>query len=244
MLARGARDPLRLSWDRVECLMHRALTSILVLLLLVLAPSAHADVAGRASVIDGDTIEIHGQRIRLHGIDTPESAQLCVGPDGTNWRCGQRAALALAGRIGTSPVTCRRTDTDQYGRIVAVCLEGAEDLNAWMVAEGWAVAYRRYSDDYVAVEEQAKATGRNIWSSRFVMPWDWRRGQRVVQREARDERQAGCDIKGNISSKGERIYHVPGGRFHERTRIDASKGERWFCSEAEAQAAGWRQSRQ
>lgn len=204
---------------------------------------AQATITGRASVIDGDTLEIHGQRIRLHGIDAPESAQPCVRADGTRWRCGQQASLALADRIGQAPVTCRRTDTDHYGRMIAVCLKGTEDLNAWLVAEGWAVAYRRYSNDYVELEEQTRAAGRNIWSSQFVMPWDWRGGQRIGEREATEERQHGCGIKGNISSRGERIYHVPGGQYYDRTRISSSKGERWFCSEEEARAAGWRKAK-
>lgn len=202
-------------------------------------------VAGVASVIDADTLEIHGQRIRLHGIDAPESKQACLDDAGKEWRCGQKAALSLSDRIGRSPVSCEGRDTDRYGRIVAVCFKGTDDINAWLVAQGWAVAYRQYSTDYVAQEAEAKAAGRGVWEGRFVMPWDWRRGQRVVQQQAPASTQDGdCRIKGNIGSKGDRIYHVPGGRFYDRTQIDESKGERWFCSEDEAKAAKWRRSGQ
>lgn len=139
-----------------------------------------SDLTGVASVIDGDTLEIHGIRIRLHGIDAPESSQLCLDADNQAWRCGQRAALALSDHIGRAPISCRKTDTDRYGRTIAVCSRGTRDLNAWMVQQGWAVAYRRYSHDYIPHEEAARAAGTGIWSSRFVMPWDWRRGQRIV----------------------------------------------------------------
>lgn len=198
---------------------------------------------GVASVIDGDTLEIHGMRIRLHGIDAPESAQLCERPSGKTWRCGQQASLALSDRIGSSSVTCRRTDTDRYGRMVAVCTEEGGDINAWMVAEGWAVAYTSYSRDYAGLEVTAKAASSNIWSGAFVMPWDWRRGQRVVEtRPPRDARRTGCDIKGNVNRRGDRIYHLPAEHSYARTRIDEGKGERWFCSEEEARQAGWRRS--
>lgn len=146
----------------------------LLLALPVTAAVAAEQVTGVASVIDGDTIEIHGTHIRLHGVDAPESAQLCFRPDRTQWRCGQQAALVLADRIGEAPVVCRRTDTDQYGRTIAVCFRGTENLNAWMVAEGWAVAYRQYSMDYVADEERAKRAKLGIWSGSFEVPWDWR----------------------------------------------------------------------
>lgn len=220
--------------------MVRALAVGLALLIATLAPVAQAEVAGRASVVDGDTIEIHGERIRLFGIDAPESAQLCLA--GTErWRCGQQAAFALDGKIAGRPVACTEKDRDRYGRIVAVCRAGDEDLGAWLVAEGWALAYRRYSTDYVAEEEAARAARKGVWRGTFVPPWDWRRGQRL---EAAADEPGGCRIKGNISAEGERIYHVPGGRFYDRTRIDPAKGERWFCTEAEAQAAGWRRSRQ
>ncbi|WP_439580407.1 thermonuclease family protein [Elioraea sp.] len=139
-------------------------------------------IQGVASVVDGDTIEIHGTRIRLHGIDAPESAQRCLDASDRPWPCGRRAAFALADRIGRSTISCRRTDTDRYGRVIAVCSLGREDLNAWMVGSGWAVAFRRYSTDYVAQEERARARRVGIWASRFVMPWDWRRGARIVER--------------------------------------------------------------
>ena len=220
--------------------MARALTTIFVLLLAALASVAHADVTGRASVIDGDTIEIHGQRIRLFGIDAPESAQLCLA-ENKRWRCGQQAALALDDKIAGRPVACTEKDRDRYGRIVAVCRLAGEDLNAWLVTEGWALAYRRYSKDYVDEEETASAARKGIWRGTFVPPWNWRRGQRL---DATGSESTECRIKGNISSKGKRIYHLPSGRFYDRTRIDPSRGERWFCSEAEARAAGWRRSRQ
>lgn len=133
-----------------------------------------AQLIGVASVIDGDTIEIHGQRIRLHGIDAPESSQICT-RDGRPWKCGQEAANKLAEKIGKQTVTCASKDKDKYGRIVAVCSASATDLNGWLVSEGAAVAYRKYSQDYIGQETTAKGSRKGIWDSEFEMPWDWRR---------------------------------------------------------------------
>ena len=214
---------------------------------LALSSAVHAEVSGRASVIDGDTIEVGGDRIRLHGIDAPESAQTCLAA-GERWRCGRRATRALRDRIANGTVACEERGQGRYGRTVAVCRLGGSDLNAWMVLEGWALAYRRYSTEYVAEEASAKAARRGVWRGDFVAPWDWRAGKRLrrVRRAARSDASqdtAECSIKGNISGKGARIYHVPGGRYYERTRISPSRGERWFCTEAEARTAGWRRSR-
>ena len=126
---------------------------------------------------------------------------------------------------------------------MAVCFKGQEDLNGWLVSEGLAVAYLRYSHDYVSHETQAKSMSAGLWAGEFVMPWDWRRGKRLASEQA-PVSPSGCLVKGNISSKGSRIYHVPGGRWYDRTQIDEAKGERLFCSEDEAIAAGWRRSSQ
>ena len=148
-----------------------------LILFLATVPATAAELAGQASVIDGDTIEIHGQRIRLYGIDAPESAQPCY-RDGTAWPCGRRAAFALADHIGTHTVTCTPKDRDRYGRIVAVCFAGGEDANAWMVRHGWALAYRHYSHDYVADEDAARQAGAGIWAGAFTPPWEWRHAKR------------------------------------------------------------------
>ena len=140
------------------------------------AGAARADVAGAARVIDGDTIEVAGQRVRLYGIDAPETRQNC----GKRWRCGARASKALAARIGQRRVACKAKGRDRYKRLVAVCRAGGRDLGAWMVSQGWALAARNYSTAYVRQEEAAALGARGIWRglAEFEAPWDWRRRQR------------------------------------------------------------------
>ena len=105
---------------------------IALALVMFLPMPAWADITGKARVIDGDTIEVAGQRIRLHSIDAPETRQLCY-LDGKRWQCGKDAGNILSDWIDHRPVTCQERDRDRYGRIVAVCYVGDEDLNAWMV---------------------------------------------------------------------------------------------------------------
>ena len=119
------------------------------LAVLVSIPAAAEELASRASVIDGDTIEIHGQRIRLWGIDAPESDQLCRGDDSEFYRCGQKAALGLAAMLNAvpRPVVCSSAGLDQYGRTVAVCRLGSDgpDIAHWLVSNGHALDRPQYS---------------------------------------------------------------------------------------------------
>ena len=158
--------------------MPRAIIFAIAMSLLTSA-TAYADPSGPASVIDGDTIDISGQRIRLHGIDTPESKQTCQ-REGVTWLCGAEATKILRELIGSSDASCTERDKDRYGRIVAVCHANGKDLNAAMVLSGMALAYRKYSDDYTGQEASAKAARRGLWAGQFVPPWDWRQGKRLT----------------------------------------------------------------
>ena len=223
----------------------------LALILVSGSVSAAEPITGRASVTDGDTVVIRNVRIRLHGIDVPESAQVCEDANSQEYRCGQAAAIALSDHIGEANISCEPRDTDRYGRTVAVCRKGTEDLNAWMVTQGHAMAFQRYSKEHVRQENEARTHKRGIWVGTFEDPSDWRRRKRGGQGETRPGAEMPratheamtCTIKGNISRSGDRIYHLPESRDYARVMIDEKAGERMFCSEAEAQAAGWRAPR-
>lgn len=152
---------------------------LLFLAALITSPAmAGSEIVGVASVTDGDTIKIHGTRIRLEGIDAPETRQTCE-TNGTTWRCGQRSALALADEIGRGTVRCEHLGTDRYQRVLGRCWKGSTNLNQWMVRNGWAVAYRRYSESYIADEDAARKSKVGMWAGSFDMPWDWRRADRA-----------------------------------------------------------------
>jgi endonuclease YncB( thermonuclease family) len=139
------------------------------------SPVLSQSLTGVASVIDGDTLEIRGTRLRLHGIDAPESRQLCQRSTGEQWRCGQRAALALDEFIRSRQVSCVANTIDRYNRLVAVCRVGGIDINRWMVRQGWAMAYLQYSNDYATDQLVAMRSKKNIWSGFIQEPWEWRK---------------------------------------------------------------------
>jgi endonuclease YncB( thermonuclease family) len=214
------------------------LRSLLVLALLAL-PMASLALEGPVRVIDGDTIDLGPDRIRLFGIDAPERGQSCR-RGGVDWDCGAWSAQVLADLVRGGKVTCSRQDVDRNGRIVAICHAGGRDIAADMVAAGAAVAYRRYSQRYVAGEIQARAEAVGVWSGQMTRPEDHRHARNAARTAA--PAPSGCRIKGNISASG-RIYHRPGQRDYDATRISPAKGEAWFCTEAEARAAGFRPAR-
>lgn len=202
------------------------------------APGATARrVSGPARVVDGDTIHVASHRIRLEGIDAPEKAQACPAGGGRTWSCGEAAASHLADLIAGRDVTCRVLETDGYGRLIALCRAGATELNRDMVESGYAWAFVKYSRRFVAEEARAKAAREGVWRVAGAQPaWEFRARRWAA---AETGTPSGCAIKGNITRNG-RIYHMPWSGWYHRTRIDPARGERWFCSEAEARDAGWR----
>ncbi|ANW00814.1 thermonuclease family protein [Bradyrhizobium icense] len=148
----------------------------LVLMLLLLSGIARADdMAGQASVIDGDTLEIHGTRIRLWGVDAPESSQLCRGEDSSQYRCGAKTATELDAFIARRPVNCSHVNLDPYGRVVATCSVGGTDLGEWLVRKGLALDWPQYSKrQYDGAQRAAEHAGRGLWKGSYVEPWLYR----------------------------------------------------------------------
>lgn len=218
------------------------------------ASSAQSVFSGIGQAQDGDSLVVGNREVRLFGIDAPEWDQTCK-RDGREWACGQAAAAELANLVTGKTVNCVQMDIDQYGRAVAECAVGSVNLNRTMVALGYAVAYRRYSNAYVSAEQAAKADQRGIWAGTFELPGLFRREERSGQRNrpqhvshrkhprsvpastATATASTDCVIKGNRGSHGW-IYHLPGMPYY-----NATHAEEWFCTEAQAQAAGYRRAR-
>ena len=148
----------------------------IALLLLSVTPgiSLAQDISGKARVVDGDTIWIGKTKIRLHGIDAPEMKQTCRTSKGKKQFCGQLAKQALQRLVKGQDVTCKGNKRDRYKRLIAVCYVGPFNLNEQMVTDGWAMAYRKYSKDYVRAEMLAKSQREGVWGGEFEMPWEWR----------------------------------------------------------------------
>ena len=222
--------------------------SLILVAVLIAAPVHAQTLSGPAEIIDGDSLSVSGISVRLFGIDAPEGKQTC-NRSGTAWRCGEEAATQLRNLIGGNPIECRGRDIDTYGRTLAVCSVAGIEINRAMVEAGWATAFRKYSQDYVVEETRAKAAHRGIWASEFQLPQDYRAAQSatrdaapaaLVRRQAAapvTQTTSGCAIKGNRNRKGQRIYHLPRMPYYAITRA-----EEMFCSEEQAQAAGYRRA--
>lgn len=203
---------------------------------LIAAATVAPDPSGRAVVIDGDTIDIDGQRIRLEGIDAPEHAQTCGRKWLGSWPCGAAATRALEGLIGSRRVDCHNEGHDKYGRILGVCSINGRDINAEMVRSGYAWAFVKYSARYVAEEAEARKAKSGVWQGEAEPAWVFREKKWNTAEVAAP---SGCAIKGNITANGH-IYHMPWSPWYGKVKVEPLKGEQWFCSEADAAKAGFR----
>ena len=215
----------------------RLIIFALSLSVLIHAQASPTVISGAARVLDGDTLVIGSAVIRLHGIDAPENGQDCKRANGKKYNCGAAAENKLKEYI-VGVITCTGDVLDNYDRLIAVCTSENTEINRSMVLSGWSLAFRKFSDDYVTEEDEARISKRGLWAGTFEPPWDVRAAAWDSATQAAPDSK--CPIKGNINRKGVRIYHAPWSRSYSRTKINTEKGERWFCSEAEALAAGWR----
>lgn len=210
---------------------------ILTLILMLFGAAAQADITGTVRVIDGDTFAIGDTRIRLFGIDAPEKGQPCSDDRGRQFDCGDWVTRQITALYDGITATCVEIEQDRYGRSVATCTARGGDVGQQIVSEGLAWAFVRYSNAYVLDEKAAAVAERGIWAYQMDNPAAFRAVQTAVPAPT-----GPCIIKGNISGSG-KIYHMPHNRDYDRTRVNEASGERWFCNEAEAQAAGWRAAR-
>ncbi|WP_440913960.1 thermonuclease family protein [Candidatus Pelagibacter sp.] len=140
-------------------------------------------ISGFAKVVDGDTIKINSKKIRLYGIDAPEKKQKCKKTYLTisfmsftkDYMCGEVSTQKLIKKINKQKLNCNILDVDRYKRLIGECFKRNINLNSWMVSNGYAVAYRKYSKKYVSDEINAKNNKLGIWQGKFEMPWDYRR---------------------------------------------------------------------
>ena len=152
---------------------------ISILILLILSNYSLAKSISKPDrIVDGDTIILNSKKIRFHGIDTPETHQKCKDEKGFLYACGLRATKELIKIIGKNKVICKKKTTDRYGRLISVCFVNGKNVNSLMVKSGWALAYRKYSTDYVKDEEEAKKKKIGLWSGDFIPPWRWRKLKR------------------------------------------------------------------
>lgn len=140
---------------------------------ILIFSSANSDLL---IVTDGDTIRIGDERIRFSGIDAPEIKQTCIYQE-IEFKCGEFSKNLLIEKISNQQVSCIRENTDQYGRTLAECFVGKESLSSYLVREGYAFAYRKYSDKFIPDEEYAQSKGNGMWSMDFMFPWDFRKSQ-------------------------------------------------------------------
>ncbi len=216
---------------------------------------AEAVEATVTRVIDGDTIEVEldGQiyKVRYIGIDTPETVDPQKPVECFGKEAAERNRQLVAGRVVRLEKDV--SETDQYRRLLRYVWVDGRMVNQVLVEEGYAMVSTyppdvKYAELFASLQTQAREAGRGLWGAACLSPTPTSAAGVPTPAQG----SAGvCDysgtsqpvIKGNISSSGEKIYHVPGGEYYDKTVIDEAKGERWFCTEAEAVAAGWRRSK-
>jgi len=200
--------------------------------------STRGEITGRATAVTGDMLRVGSTLIRLEGIEAPEPGQLCLTADRRDWLCGRTARQALTGLL-RGRVACEVSGhADGFSR--GTCHVGEIDIAAKLVRDGHVFARTGLLSSYGSLEEEAREGKLGLWAGEALRPVDYRARKWEEAKQAAPE---GCPIKGNVRG-GRRVYVVPWARNYERVKVVRSRGERWFCSEEEARAAGFRPNEQ
>jgi endonuclease YncB( thermonuclease family) len=190
---------------------------------------------GRAVAVTGDSLRFAEATVALDGIEAPERDQQCLRGD-KRWRCGEAAKDALARAIRGKRVSCDLTGTANDGKKTGSCTVRGADIAEALVREGHVFAVEGLFSRYATDESDARRAGAGVWAGEPERPAEYRAKRWEEARRAAPE---GCPIKGRVAS-GSRVYVLPWSPAYDSVRVVSARGERWFCSEEEAQAAGWR----
>jgi endonuclease YncB( thermonuclease family) len=191
---------------------------------------------GRAEAIGGDLLHVAGTTVRLAGVEAPERQQSC-GTGNKRYRCGAAAQAALGRLVNGRTLACTISGTDGAGRSLATCMRGTLDINGELVRQGHVFAGSGMFASYSGLERQARDAKAGIWAAGdSERPSEFRA---KVWDEAKRRAPDGCPIKGLVTG-GTRVYVLPWSPDYDRGRIQKARGERWFCSEREAEAAGFK----
>lgn len=200
-------------------------------------------IIGRASALGADTLRIGDHTLQLAGIEAPERDQVCQRSGNRRWRCGAEAASALSRLVDGKALTCERNGSGTNGRILATCHLAKTDIGASLVRSGHVFAADTMLASYGSEQKQAQAARRGLWQAdKPERPAAYRAR---LWEEAKARAPEGCPIKGTIvRRRGEsgKVYHLPWAPAYAQVRVRPARGERWFCSEAQATQAGFRPS--
>jgi endonuclease YncB( thermonuclease family) len=193
-------------------------------------------IEGRAQALTGDTLRIGSTTVRLAGIEAPEAEQRC-GQGGRQWKCGAAAQQALSRAVGGQRLRCTPDGSDGAGLTLAYCMAGDTDINGELVRKGHVFAEQSFFARYASQEREARDAKAGLWvAGEAERPSEYRA---KAWEEAKRRAPDGCPIKGLVRD-GDRVYLLPGSPDYERGRVQTSRGGRWFCSEQDAQSAGFK----
>lgn len=195
-------------------------------------------VEGRATAVSGDVLSVNGRLIRLGGIEAPDRDQKCQRPGNPRWRCGQAAETALARLVRRDVVRCELRGADEVGRRIGTCTVNGQDVSGALVREGHVFSAGGLFAGYGSLENEARAQKSGLWRGEAERPSEYRA---KLWNEAKRAAPDGCPIKGQVAS-GAKVYVLPWSPEYSKVRVRTTRGERWFCSEQDARAAGWKQA--